>query len=528
MELLSVEPVSDDYRCRLRDDIASAQVCRFAVAFVSNVGLQALRRSELVRVFSDERSFGVSSISCACRYEPLVSLNEPLPVHDQSRLKYFMDPAAPVSGEPGEHGLLHSKVVFLVHQNGERAAIYIGSHNWTGRALGTTRIRNAEVSVRIEVPFVESELNGNIGSIAGQTNAHLLNCLNLPLCVNASRGNVPRFEEWIQNVCIHDRMKPLETSTLVLAVQKTTHEDESVSSGDWINFAGKSIYLQIFDEQDGTDFPGMGERVLVLTWDSDDALSRGQQPVILICRVSTGNAGKDSEIRGSNVADNLVEGFEIVLWDDKQLSSVVSGSAGERRPIVSLPSGRTVSVFDLALLSAARDSQSIDRGSRPMYQFHLEIDEVVPPPDKARGLSTDAVWQPESFAVSDKSRVRRHRSPGFLVPASDERAMVNCLREIFGIPLEKAKALPYSEWSEPRVGRRVSKHGLHEAYLGTAKVEGAAKFYERSLPGWLVPEIDAQPTELHHLSNIERVLRVYTMPLATLRARWHEIASSPP
>lgn len=125
MKLLSEELVSLEYREHLQCDLAQATVCRFLVAYISNQGMDSIGRHLLNRALRDDRSFGVGSLTCSCRYEPLLRLQSELP---QLRLKYFMDPLVREDDEPSEVSLFHSKLFTspldrLVHSWGEAARL---------------------------------------------------------------------------------------------------------------------------------------------------------------------------------------------------------------------------------------------------------------------------------------------------------------------------------------------------------------------------------------------------------------------
>ncbi len=134
MRLLSQKLVSLEYRDQLRMDLARAAVCRFLVGYVSADGLNAIGRHLLVRALRNERSFGVSSLTCACGYTPLLNLQDELG-DGCVRLKYFMDPLVEGSDEPNEITLFHSKLVYLLLEREQKSVVYVGSHNWSGRAL---------------------------------------------------------------------------------------------------------------------------------------------------------------------------------------------------------------------------------------------------------------------------------------------------------------------------------------------------------------------------------------------------------
>src|SRR5262245_10061194 len=130
MEFISEQLVSSDYRDRLNADLQEATVCRFFVAYVSSEVIDAIGRSDLIRVLLEDRSFGVSSLTCSCGYQPLLTLQDEVG-NQFSRLKYFMDPKVHHTDEPNDIVLFHSKLVYLFLPSQQKSVVYIGSHNWT-------------------------------------------------------------------------------------------------------------------------------------------------------------------------------------------------------------------------------------------------------------------------------------------------------------------------------------------------------------------------------------------------------------
>ena len=74
MDFLSEQLVATDYRDRLNSDLQRADVCRFLVGYISADGLNSLDRLALVAALRNDQSFGVSSLTCACGYSPLLQL----------------------------------------------------------------------------------------------------------------------------------------------------------------------------------------------------------------------------------------------------------------------------------------------------------------------------------------------------------------------------------------------------------------------------------------------------------------------
>jgi hypothetical protein len=196
MQLISKELVSHDYRNLLQADLARAKVCRFLVAYVSLEGLEKVGRHLLSRALRDERSFGIASLSCSCGYEPLLKLQSQLPATLGLRLKYFMDPMVKDAEDAGHLALFHSKLVYQLLDGEEKSVIYIGSHNWTQRALGPGRPRNVEASIRYECAVAPGDLDGTGTSFAAQVNRHLLTAWNLDACLPATEANKTVFDDW--------------------------------------------------------------------------------------------------------------------------------------------------------------------------------------------------------------------------------------------------------------------------------------------------------------------------------------------
>ena len=72
--LLSARPVADDYRSSLRADLADARIVRFAMAYVSQEGLDGLGIPALLGALADPASFGLATLHCGCGFEPLYRL----------------------------------------------------------------------------------------------------------------------------------------------------------------------------------------------------------------------------------------------------------------------------------------------------------------------------------------------------------------------------------------------------------------------------------------------------------------------
>jgi hypothetical protein len=524
MKLLSKELVSLDYRENLQRDLAKASVCRFLIAYVSGDGMESIGRHLLNRALRDQRSFGVASLTCSCGFDPLLRLQSELP---ELRLKYFMDPLVKEDGEPSEISLFHSKLVYLYLQREAKSVVYIGSHNWSRRALGPRGPRNAEASIRFELDFAPEDLDGTGASVASHVNRHLLDAWNMPLCLPATQGNEPTFREWFEKGCRRSPASPLQETTILLAVRRN-----SPSADDWLALAGRGIYLQVLDEDDGQLVWRSGNRVLVLVWNSEADLSAAKQPVMLQCRVTTSKAGLNSQLRGTNQSVAPVAGFEAVIWDDAELTAQQNSQHGRRSP-VRLWSGRDVQVYDFEFPTQSVDSSQIDGAVRPKYQFHLEVEGVIMPTTGSFAKLPDYLWSPESFSVAaSRDAARFEESPGYLVEPDREHRILECLETVLFVHPEAAKVLPYSNADRPKMGKRVSTHPLHETFLGAEMKEKKShdEYYQRSEPGALVANLDSLAhSEFERISDGEddhlpRLQRVFTSPLDRLLETWSEAA----
>lgn len=142
------------------------------------------------------------------------------------------------------------------------------------------------------------------------------------------------------------------------------------------------------------------------------------------------------------------------------------------------------------------------------------------------------VWAPESFAVAQsKEGVKPVEIPGYEVTAEQEAAILRCLEETLLIDPENAKVLPVSSFDRVRVGKRISAHPLHDTFLGPARKQERIAFYQRTDPGTLVADLDEgeAPDRVEQrdlfTEPVQRVQRVFTMPLKDLETAWTAAAS---
>ncbi len=528
MELLSESLVASDYRDRLNADLRNATLVRFLVAYVSKNGLDAIGRTPLLKALRNPDSFGVSSLTCACGYEPLLALQRDLG-KSEIRLKYFMDPQSRDTDEPDDITLFHSKLVYLRTETefGPKSVIYLGSHNWSGRALGPGPPRSAEASLRIEDDFSAEHVAGTGHSLASQVNRHLLAAFASPPCLPATSDNYEIFDQWFQTGCKRSPRSDLQEITVVLAVRH--NNDVRVSPSDWEGLRQTSIYMQVWREEDGQTLRRATEGILLLVWDSKNDLFAGKQPVLLQCHLSTQNPGPTSELRGSNQAQAAIEGFSGFLWDKDELQRQRKQRFQTREPN-KIWSGRLVDFYDFEFPTPHTSSLTADSGPRPMYQFLLEVDGVILPaggqlPEKPRRL-----WHQRSLAlVKDRNDAKVERVNGYGVTSELYEQIMESLVNEFKVSPSFAKNLPVADYRSPKEGRRITRHPIHEAFIGPEARKNPDEFYRETKRGDFIADLESLPAESDlfgkELEAIDRVQRLFTIPLNKLDQVWNDAAT---
>jgi hypothetical protein len=107
-----------------------------------------------------------------------------------------------------------------------------------------------------------------------------------------------------------------------------------------------------------------------------------------------------------------------------------------------------------------------------------------------------------------------------------------CLTEVLFVEPKDAKVLPYSNADHFKVGKRISRHPLHETFLGPEWKEKKLRdeYYQKSEPGALVAELDAPvdseaALECEDVSEeLSRLQRVFTTPVDRLIEAWRDAA----
>jgi hypothetical protein len=98
------------------------------------------------------------------------------------------------------------------------------------------------------------------------------------------------------------------------------------------------------------------------------------------------------------------------------------------------------------------------------------------------------------------------------------------MREVFQVDPESARARPYSDAKDPKVGLRISDHALHDLLMGRAR-ETPEEFYGKvkGQVGRLVPaRADENQLLKREGWRLPRVSRVFARKLDRLMWEWGE------
>lgn len=530
MDFFSERLVSSAYRECLHSDLEDADLIRFLVAFISEEGINAIGRDVLVQVLRHEDSFGISSLACASGYKPLLELQRSIGA-ENVRLKYFMDPMVKGRDEPAGISLFHSKLVYLRLRNG-KSVIYVGSHNWSKRALARAYPCNAEASLRFEVDYSPEHLTGTGTSIASQVNKHLLTAFESPACIEATPVNETTFDQWFQWGCRSHAPAPTQDTTIILAVQK---DPTLASSANLSDLSGKGLYFQAIDEKDGGLVWDADDQLLVMVWNSRVDLQNGIPPVMLRCHWTAVISGPGSKKQGMAELSGSIAGFRAVIYDDAQLKRKQENQSC-RPSSVRIWSGRDVEIFDFELKQQRTDSAQINGNVKPKYQFHLQVDHVIFPAELDIPNDAEMAWWPASFAVAKSANdAKLEQIRGYYVPRDLRTEILNYLCEKL-LLLDRRDArnlpIPVEGYNAATEGKRRSNHPLHDTYINQAARNTPEEFYARAKRGSLVAEIGTtrgtMPSQGKQqqlfLDPIKRVQVVVTDILETLECVWKSIA----
>ena len=501
MQLLSPLPTALEYLRRLREDLQDAKLVRFVVAYVSEPGLESIGMELLAQALKNPHSFGVASLSCSCGFQPLLKLQMHLEP-ERGKLKYFVDPVVlDTEGDP-DLSLVHSKITYIVRSDG-KAVVYLGSHNWSARALGPNAPRNAEASLRVELDFDEAQLTGSGDDFASEINRHLLQCFRLGASLDVHRDNVPIFEDWYRARCEREKPLPLDEYAVVIGVCGT-HGEPSTYDHLWsaVFTPGASLYLPSHDEHEGQILRRRQDRVLVMAWTSEEALSDSRAPVLLFCKVTRQVAGAASTFGGTSEGD--IENFDLVLRDEVQKQRVAAGDLPGEAQAVTLHNGQVFEYFQLNSVSASTTAAAIDGPAVPKYQNYLQVYQVLLPEwlghseDPASAMARErmvdrekqAVWSAKDLALTSTRQVQPEVSKNYRVPEEQRQLIMDCFQDFFGLDKSQLRVRPVDPDVAPKELVRLAESKLHYGYVGDKELEDSAAFYSSVRPGRLGVDID--------------------------------------
>ncbi|MCB9683435.1 MAG: hypothetical protein H6735_00175 [Alphaproteobacteria bacterium] len=498
---------------------------RFVMAYISTPGLDAIGADLLVAALRKEHSLGVASLACACGFEPLIALEGQVG-RDPANLKYFLDPgiADPDSADPNL-SMLHSKLVYVVRADG-KAVVYLGSHNWSSRALGGSgSTRNAEASFRIEVDFVEDHLSGVGTGLGANVNRHILACYRLGACLPARNSNRPIFEDWFRVRCKRPTDLDLDGYAVVVGIAGDSVPG-AANPDFWAKEArqGASIYLQCHEEEEGQVVRKRQERVLAMVWAGPDAFAKALPPVLLFCKVTRQAAGQESTYEGTSQGD--IANFRFVLWDPQQDGARGAGRTPGPRLRMATRTGTSFDYFAFDLAAPGSAASTFDRAA-PRYQHYLQVYEVVVPAWMADGSEAAdgpprLVWQPVEFALSPTRQVPPEEQRQYRAPEDTADQILASLTELFGVDIEQAVALPTSGETDPRKLVRLVTSKIHEACIDEATEALQTAFYAKAAPGGIVMRLAdrSHPREAHDLGEfVPRVQELFGDRLRSLLQR---------
>lgn len=189
--------------------------------------------------------------------------------------------------------------------------------------------------------------------------------------------------------------------------------------------------------------------------------------------------------------------------------------------------------FHTASRQQPTDSAQIDGGVQPKYQFHLEVDQIIFRSGGNRASNAELLWTPESFAVAkSKDDAKLERVEGYYVPPDVRVQILLYLTEDLLIDRNHAKIWPVSEYDRAKEGKRVSKHPLHDTFIGKDAEQRRDAFYDQAKRGALVAGLDEQRQINTSIASqrkaksqpVERVQKVFTMKLNQLEEEWRSFA----
>ena len=287
-----------DFRRQLKHDLQGADWVRFLVCYYSQKGHETLKE-ELVPALQSEQSRGLVSLTCACGYKSLMALWTKVRTSSRApdrKLKCFIPLLEDRKNQPA---LLHSKIVVIgrTDDSGKpKAILFTGSHNWTGRGLGTSRPHNAEASLRLETTWHPSWLNKidknePLKELTGCQRA-VYDSLTFINNYFASESAVDmaspyaekQLELWMTDRCKNDTEAPKSEEVLVAIA--VLHRRKDIAEYD-VPREGDIICIHHYEKKDEKNTFLTGLPWIVFLWENDAALKKREQPWLVLGRVTS-------------------------------------------------------------------------------------------------------------------------------------------------------------------------------------------------------------------------------------------------
>ena len=179
-----------------------------------------------------------------------------------------------------------------------------------------------------------------------------------------------------QRGCCTAPAAPIQQNTVVLAVRKA--EGTVVSASDWQSLAGRSIYLQALEEEEGQRVWKSNQAILCSSGNRKPICGRVISPCCSTAAKRRVRRGPILNCVGLNQSAAPIAGFAAVIFDAVQLAAIQQIPRGHRSS-VTIWSGCAVEVYDFEFPTQRPDSSFVDGAVTPKYQFYYEVDWVAFP-----------------------------------------------------------------------------------------------------------------------------------------------------
>lgn len=444
---------------KLQSDIDSAEQIKFVIAYINDKGVDYIGRQRLIKALKKDGSFGVTSLSCGFGFDTFVNLNKELGATD--KLKLFLSFNKEEAAEES-HTLLHSKIIYLKIREGNtiKQVLYVGSHNWTGRALGANvKGNNAEASLRLEF-----ELDDN-SNILKSSLIHLEKAYKLKSCFNAVKSNLSIFSDWIQLKCpkYGRGIKTIkrENYNLLLCIG----ENQEFDIEDFAYKKNHSIYLHIDNFSDSERINDSSTKFLLLFWVNTNSFENQDPPIYIFCEKNTDNLTKQGG--GVNQIQNTVGGFEFSL-------SIKSQSILKQKNNVE------ASFWDLKYFFEKTDVIKINLNTPAVKQILLKIETIIPPKSYKNGKSGLLNYSPGQIPFFDNTPPSIEPIKGVATNNQEINNEIYLeLKREFNLKSNEIDPVLIIKHIDPKSGYRLSKNPLNKFVLGEMLSE---KDYYNSLP----------------------------------------------